>query len=218
MSFIWKLEKYARHDVSRNEGKGGWEVYESSKAELNMTLTESSFLVICHGPTVVESHSLVTARASIRGLVKGDSMMIMYKIRGNTRKFRISFKPTEAQSGIQVCQGCTDKLNKFFPVKITIEPTSESQEATQDPNKMETNETEPQVQTLEGEVSMSTMAQVLTGQLKANLPKAYKETNLPTQDIGMFLRMCLSDPSFPDFVENVDQELKKITKETESDL
>ncbi|XP_050389112.1 meiotic recombination protein REC114 [Patella vulgata] len=215
MSSVWKLERYSRYVTEKNHGKGGWEVYESEKAELNLTLTECSFLVICHGTTVIESHSVVTSRAWMRGLVIGDSMMFLYKVKGNTRKFKIKFKSVNNDSGIKLCSQCTEKLSKYFPIKINSQSTtSQSQEATQDPNG-EQVQGEAVVETLEGEITLSKMAEVLSGKLKANLPKAYEEHKYPTEETGLLLRLCLTDPSFPAFVEHVEKELKNIINESE---
>jgi hypothetical protein len=58
------------------------------------------------------------------------------------------------------------------------------------------------------------MAKLATKIETANLPLAYAQTNLPTEQLGPLIRLCLADPSFPEFVSQVEQELKKITSDT----
>lgn len=48
---------------------------------------------------------------------------------------------------------------------------------------------------------------------KSNLPLAYQQSTLNTEELGPFLRLCLMDQSFPAFVEQVEQELKKLIEE-----
>lgn len=48
---------------------------------------------------------------------------------------------------------------------------------------------------------------------KSNLPLAYQQSALNTEELGPFLRLCLMDQSFPAFVEQVEQELKKLIEE-----
>lgn len=38
-------------------------------------------------------------------------------------------------------------------------------------------------------------------------------TNLPTTDLSTLVRLCLSDPGFPNFVDKVEKELKLLTAE-----
>ena len=43
------------------------------------------------------------------------------------------------------------------------------------------------------------------------LGKTYADTHLPTQQLGAFIRLCLTDANFPSFVEAVEKELNSIT-------
>ena len=36
-------------------------------------------------------------------------------------------------------------------------------------------------------------------------------TNLPISDLPVLIRLCLTDPGFPDFVDKVEKELKLLT-------
>lgn len=39
------------------------------------------------------------------------------------------------------------------------------------------------------------------------LGEAYMRTNFPTEQLGSFIRLCLTDANFPGFVEAVEKEL-----------
>ena len=39
---------------------------------------------------------------------------------------------------------------------------------------------------------------------------AYASTNFPTEQLGAFIRLCLTDSNFPGFVEAVERELNSI--------
>ena len=43
------------------------------------------------------------------------------------------------------------------------------------------------------------------------LGRAYADTNLPTEQLGQFIRLCLTDANFPAFVESVERELNSMT-------
>ncbi|MGH0121505.1 UNVERIFIED_CONTAM: hypothetical protein FKN15_002454 [Acipenser sinensis] len=53
----------------------------------------------------------------------------------------------------------------------------------------------------------------LLGESKLSLPLAYRHSTLPSEELGLFLRLCLLDQSFPAFVEQVEKELRKIANE-----
>ena len=46
--------------------------------------------------------------------------------------------------------------------------------------------------------------------MKKPLGRAYAETDLPTEQLSAFIRLCLSDSNFPGFVEAVEKELNQI--------
>lgn len=45
-----------------------------------------------------------------------------------------------------------------------------------------------------------------------SLGRAYAETNFPTEQLGAFIRLCLTDSNFPGFVESVERELNTMTE------
>lgn len=45
-----------------------------------------------------------------------------------------------------------------------------------------------------------------------SLGEAYASTNFPTEQLGGFIRLCLTDANFPAFVEAMEKELDTLTK------
>ena len=45
---------------------------------------------------------------------------------------------------------------------------------------------------------------------RENLPKAYRESHIPTDIVSDMVHLCLTDMSFPSFVEDVDKEIKRL--------
>ena len=58
--------------------------------------------------------------------------------------------------------------------------------------------------------------QVVTGKVKADLPAAYQQCDISQENISMMVRLCLTDPTFPAFVESVEKELHKIIEESKT--
>ncbi|XP_025090892.1 uncharacterized protein LOC112562101 isoform X2 [Pomacea canaliculata] len=97
----WQLEKYARYVVTKKGTTSGeWKYYSDKPCQrLVMTLTDTEHLVICHGSCILESHSLVTARAWMRGLSKTDSLLLMYKYKQSADKNQVRGQPAAVLSG-----------------------------------------------------------------------------------------------------------------------
>ncbi|XP_059802868.1 meiotic recombination protein REC114 isoform X3 [Hypanus sabinus] len=62
-------------------------------------------------------------------------------------------------------------------------------------------------------MSIKQVAKSMLGDKSFNLPLAYQHSALNTEELGPFLKLCLMDQSFPAFVEQVEQELKKLIEE-----
>ncbi|XP_025090891.1 meiotic recombination protein REC114-like isoform X1 [Pomacea canaliculata] len=165
----WQLEKYARYVVTKKGTTSGeWKYYSDKPCQrLVMTLTDTEHLVICHGSCILESHSLVTARAWMRGLSKTDSLLLMYKYKDGTRRFRVKFCRSRLQTGSSVCAEAADTLSKFFPVKVTEEQVMQSADKNQVRGQP--------AAVLSGEVTLGVLAEtLLSGKNNEVLSAAYK--------------------------------------------
>jgi hypothetical protein len=47
--------------------------------------------------------------------------------------------------------------------------------------------------------------------MSSNQATGSTATHLPTTDLSTLVRLCLSDPGFPNFVDKVEKELKQLT-------
>ncbi|XP_046362913.2 meiotic recombination protein REC114-like [Haliotis rufescens] len=220
MSEVWKIEKYARYLTTPSApGKGQWQQYDDNDGDLVLTLTDSSHLVLCRSTTVMESHSLVTARAWMRGMTKRDSMLLMYKVANETRRFRLKFYGCDGRTAEKQCAVCAEKLSKFFPVKMDSQTTKSMEiTSTNEKSKDAVSPQRTQVELIQGEVTLGKMAQVVSGHLKARLPVAYQHCDFPPEEIKTVIRLCLTDPSFPAFVQQVDTQLQKLIADDASNV
>ncbi|XP_013395079.1 meiotic recombination protein REC114 isoform X1 [Lingula anatina] len=215
----YSLLKYARYVntaadngtkpvYSRQNETMEWKYYEATDENpLTLTLTESQQFVISYGNKIMESHYLVGSHTWLRGVCKGDSMMILCKIQNESRKFRLKFSSTELCSGTQQCASCTATLRKYFPLKAEgdLEAVMAFEECI-------AKEDMDEARSLVGEVSVADMAKALSGEMFASLPLSYHHSNMPQEELSTILRLCLSDSSFPAFVGEVEAELKNIVQ------
>ncbi|XP_041361976.1 meiotic recombination protein REC114-like [Gigantopelta aegis] len=274
MASSWKLERYARY-VTNIPG-GHWQYYDDAKEELRLTLTDSDHLVLFQGYTVMESLSLKTSKAWMRGMVKTDSMLLMYKVQvrnatarvkfftprilnlshwEETRRFSVKFHASDPAIGKAICDDCLQKLANYFPIKMASESqtslTSNSIHDMTDYVKGEKDgekkkemvstlyandqkkrtvlqgqnvssiaeekpENENKVKKLSGDVTLGQIAEVVTGKVNTELPAAYQQCNVSKENISTMVRLCLTDPAFPAFVDSVEQELNKIMAESKT--
>ncbi|XP_076084727.1 meiotic recombination protein REC114-like [Mytilus galloprovincialis] len=210
MKSMWKLNKYARFvqsDVSAmvtKEEKAEWEYFDNTPFPLKLTLADRGHLLVSHGLTIMESYNLTMSQKYLRGQSKGDTMIIFYHMQDVSHRFRIKFAASELKTSHEVCRECAEKMAKYFPVKAIV--TTEAVNLENPSNKT----------TLRGEVTLSDLANVVTGTSKNQLPSVYNNMPTDTTDIGVLLKLCLSDPSFPAYVEQVEKELDNLALNTNS--
>ncbi|XP_038051321.1 meiotic recombination protein REC114-like [Patiria miniata] len=211
----WHLLRYARfvrsNDAAKTGGKeqqeastqaGTWKHFPWSDAEpLMLSIQDSSYLLITRGKLILESHALFDAEHYIKGAVRGDCLLFIQKIKNECRKFRVKFKQGSFPSTVEACADCVVNLRTYFHVK------QEGADTTQKPAADKT--------ILEGEVSLGTVATVLLGSKTLDLPLAYHhhQSSWQPEQLSEMVRLCLADPTFPAFVETVEDELKKLTRD-----
>lgn len=201
----WKLKRYASCVTTTPSSGGEWKHYDEEKNKLVLSLTESHNLIISHGDQVLESLLLLNAQSWLKGVTKGDSMMVICQIKNENRRFRVQFHGDDAPSAVENCSTCVKRLSTYFFIK----GASGTSDSTQ-PQTEKGVEDEP---ALNGDVPIATIAQILKGDLKKKLPLAYHNTNLPTDEMGMLIRLCLADSNFPAFVGKVEEEFEGIIKQ-----
>lgn len=67
---------------------------------------------------------------------------------------------------------------------------------------------------LEGEITLARMAEVVSGATTERLWTTYDRTrSMEGVKLNSLIKLCLADPSFPAYVEQVEKELKKVKDE-----
>ena len=238
VSQIWDVSKYARYidTVSGgSQGKGEWKSYEGMEKAIKLAVLPNHFM-LSGSANVLESFSLLDAHTHVRGVRKGDSLLIVYKMGEGCRRFRVRFQSSAGRSGYRACSECLAALVKHFPWKnFEAESESSTQQAlsqtfsSQMDKLIDTGFTAsqgyqykphqdfapiPTVTTsattsatpIEGSHPLSDLAEILINP-DSELPSIFAGTNYPTELIRYFIQACLTDPSFPGFVKAVQEEL-----------
>lgn len=222
----WEIDRYARfksensEDSSRSRTTTPWSVFDNSSNPMSLMLSDVHQLVISQGSTILESHSLLSARSWMRGVCRNDSLLFMCRIqisrKTEIRKFRVRFCADSSLnlSGSEQCKSCVQKLQQFFPLKTSVVKNGPNDGHLQNITSVnqEDGNSETQQKTLEGEVTLGNMAKNLLS--AKQLPLIYTQHHVDRKTIQQMLRLCLADPAFPAFVGSVEEELKNITMES----
>lgn len=125
-------------------------------------------------------------------------------ILNSLRRFRVKFtKNVNGQSPSESCLDCVNILSKIFPIK-QVSFSNGSDEVKEFVN-MNTDST------IMGDISLAEMAQIITKKDARHLAEAYQHSHLPACNIRKLLQLCLADPNFPAFVEQVEQQLETLS-------
>ncbi|KAK3789709.1 hypothetical protein RRG08_036002 [Elysia crispata] len=212
----WRIDRYARFKSDKPENATQWTVYDDSCDLMRLMLSDVQQLVISQGSAILESHSLLSARSWMRGVCRNDSLLFMCKVqisgKNETRKFRVRFSAADGLSGSDHCSACVERLQQFFPVKMSVVKSSTATDASQNKTDLngEAGDTSLKQQNLEGEVTLGDVAQNLLA--SARLPMAYNQHHINQETLQQMLRVCLADPAFPAFVQSVENELQNIVQ------
>eukprot|EP00794_Sanderia_malayensis_P012052 gene12051-13295_t len=249
----WLLEKYARFvpstagnnalPVSAAPDKsyeGQWKYFCASgtaSSNIKITITAPLNLLIASGEAVVlESFSLLGNEKDswIKAVCKGDSMLILYKLQADTRRFRIKFADGEKLTSQENCLDFVRNISKYIPVKI-VESENENSgsqsmlldqsqtqlnssveyECTSTPRNANAMDKERNIikdAQIFSTMSVQQIAETVLQKSPANnLPTCYKLTNPSVEaNFDAMVKSCLLDPNFPAFVDQVEKSLKTL--------
>ncbi|XP_078393124.1 meiotic recombination protein REC114-like [Cetorhinus maximus] len=140
--------------------------------------------------------------------------------------FRVQFSGDSHKQALEHCSNCVQKLLQYIDVQNPdgknqnqalqlSQPTDMSHSGSLELEGRGTEEGQTVTQSTlpEGRVSIKQLAKSMLGATSPKLPLAYQQSALSTEELGPFLQLCLLDQSFPVFVEQVEQELKKLIDE-----
>ncbi|XP_054930021.1 uncharacterized protein [Dermacentor andersoni] len=129
-----------------------------------------------NGPTQakMECVFLLNSKDWVRGVMKGDSILLLSRFHGNNeRRFRVEFDRFADKTGVEQCQLCTDLLSQYFPFHERSEIAA-------------------------------------TRNTGINSTDFFKQQFESPEVLREIVKSCLQDPSFPNFVKQVDDTLQSL--------
>ncbi|XP_062568870.1 meiotic recombination protein REC114-like [Saccostrea cucullata] len=198
---VWKIQRYARQKTVH---KGGdtieWDDFDDKQSPIELRIQQGNMTLI-HGKTVRDSFS------ELKAISKGKAtlfcaILVIYRLETHTHRFRVKFA-----GGENSCEQCAQQLSDFFPVKILPITVESSQQGEK--------EGKHDKEVVKGEITISKMAEVVNGRTASvKLSAAYdRAQSMNGTQLNTLIKLCLADPQFPAFVEEVEKELVKIKDE-----
>ncbi|KAI6652742.1 Meiotic recombination protein [Oopsacas minuta] len=241
---MWDISKYARYVEGESKelngaSKGEWKSYEGMEKSIKLAVLPDH-LMLSGSSNVLESFSLIEAHTHVRGVRKGDSLLIVYKMGEGSRRFRVRFQSSPGNSGLRGCSECHTVLMAYFPFKNLDENSESSTQpilsqsfSSQVDRLVDTEFNSSQIIQIKQQPNFppaaippslptSSTATHIEGSHPisdlaealmnpdAPLPGCFSGTNYPTEHIRFFIQVCLTDPSFPGFVKAVEQEMEQL--------
>ncbi|CAL1538741.1 unnamed protein product [Lymnaea stagnalis] len=152
----------------------------------------------------------------MRGLSRTDSLLFLYKIKNETRRFRVRFCQQNDASGIKICEDVIRVLSSFITIKMSTMENKQNVEDSVKNNKESSlgmnNAGATSNINITGEITIGVMAKAVLN--KHQLPLAYYQCQPDPETISVFLRTCLADPTFPKFVEAVEDGIKALIEDS----
>uniref|UniRef100_A0AAY4AYR8 Meiotic recombination protein REC114 n=2 Tax=Denticeps clupeoides TaxID=299321 RepID=A0AAY4AYR8_9TELE len=206
---VWKLRRYGRL-VPRSQS---WKVFESgeSAGQVVLSVLDSGHFLLSQAQELLEGFSLINASNFIKAQRISDILLFRVTLKGESRLFRVQFDGSSRAEAVEQCSSAVLRLQEYLPVgsqpssaapiQLSTAPKQDAPLAASPPQHLLVPSFTPRTQTH------------FLGEGDLSLPMAYHHLALPHGDLEPFLRLCLFDPSFPAFVEEVEGELKKLANE-----
>lgn len=173
------LRRYAAYVPDKKKGppsdKGTWKViFSTTNDPLFLYITDTDMVVVNQGSISHECIFLLNSKEWVRGVMKGDSILLLSRFHGNNeRRFRVEFDMYADKTGVQQCQLCKDLLSQYFPFHERAEIAA-------------------------------------TRNTGINATDFFKQKFESPEVLREIVKACLQDPSFPNFVKQVDDTLKSL--------
>ncbi|XP_034042450.1 meiotic recombination protein REC114 isoform X2 [Thalassophryne amazonica] len=217
-SQTWKLKRFGRLiPSSRGKATTPWKVIEAKDSQpgIILTIAESGHLMVLQGHECLDVIFLLVGSDFLKVHQKADNLMLRCTLEGESRMIRVQFAGRSRAEAIKQCSSAVNKLKEYVPVSIQNDsaqslnqPPSEITAPLRQTMRREDMGAEPDV--VQGQVSIKRLTQCFLGECSATLPLTYHYCSLPEDDLEQFLRVCLLDPSFHGFVEQVEREFRKL--------
>ncbi|XP_068178293.1 meiotic recombination protein REC114 isoform X2 [Antennarius striatus] len=217
----WKLQRYGRFVPGCGETEGSpWKVFEAdgNKPEIVLRLVECGYMLVLQGEECLDRIPLLWASDILKVFQKSDNLMFRFTVKGEGRMMRMQFYGSSKAEAIKMCSSAVEKLMEYIPVTTqanTLPHPGQSSAEGSAPAIQSMQEkavaVEPEV--VQGSVTFKRLTQHFLGETSMTLPEIYCYSSLAQGNLGPILRACLLDPTFPAFVQKVEEELKKLVEE-----
>ncbi|AWP01877.1 putative meiotic recombination protein REC114 isoform 2 [Scophthalmus maximus] len=215
----WKLKRYGRV-VPGSREEGGmqpWEVFEANggKPEIVLTIVEPGYMLVLQGQESLDTIPLLCGSDFLRVHQKSDNLMFRVTVEGESRMIRMQFEGSCRAEAVKECSSAVDKLTEYMPVTTQDQAPPSHNQPPADVSAPGTQGTEVGVEpeVVQGSLSIKRLIEHFLGETAMTLPQVYHHCPLAQGDMEPILRVCLLDPSFHLFVENVECELRKLHQE-----
>ncbi|CAI8031980.1 Meiotic recombination protein REC114 [Geodia barretti] len=229
---LWPVEKYARF-VSNQQTSGGtgltakksdgiWQHYSSNEGSIQLALVESNHLMISSGTMIftdsrrfrVKFAPIPPSTAAFETCRQFSAVMapVVLSIREmEAGGFAARDMGTSAHDKVGSTPCALEGDSQFLGYGEDFESTQVISETQSSEMPNMTAGTGPILIPDESSlIPVPDIGKVVQTQGKS-LGRAYADTNLPTEQLGQFIRLCLTDANFPAFVESVERELNCMT-------
>ncbi|XP_063044187.1 meiotic recombination protein REC114 [Engraulis encrasicolus] len=216
---VWKLRRYGRllPTDKKNNNNTSWKVYDSAKSDghIELSILESGHFLLSLAEELLEGFSLVNGASFLRVQKKADVLLFQANMKGESRMFRIQFDGASRPEAIAECERAVQRLEDYLPVGSQEKPAPQcsTSNTTQPPLQAEQGRLPEGAAEVQGSLSLRRLSQHFLGEGCLSLPLAYRSAGpLAPVDLEL-LRLCLLDETFPGYVEEVEQELRRLCQE-----
>ncbi|XP_077568740.1 meiotic recombination protein REC114 isoform X1 [Stigmatopora nigra] len=220
----WCLKRYGRLILATGETdkRESWKIFEAKRGgpEIIFTISEPGYLIVVQGQECLETIPLIGAGNILKAHQKSDNLLLRNSVKGSGYMIRMQFDGSNKAQAIKECLSAAERLREYVPVN-TLEdalppnnqPPAEVPVAVTQPCPQQGEAAGAEPEVVEGSLSIKRLAENLLGIAPLTLPGLYRHALPQPRDLDAFVRICLLDPSFPAFVDQVEGELKKILEE-----
>ncbi|XP_028258085.1 meiotic recombination protein REC114 [Parambassis ranga] len=216
----WRLKRYGRFVPGSNvTGGNSWKIFEATCSEpIVFTIVEAGYMMVLQGQECLDTIPLLCGPGSLKMHQKSDNLIFRYTVKGESRMMRMQFDGSSRAEAINECSSAVEKLMQYVPVTTQddapLHPNQPPSEAPAPATQTCQDKAERvELEVLQGSVSIRHLTQHFLGETTVILPEIYRHSCLTPDDLEPILRVFLLDPSFPSFVEKVEEGLKKMLQE-----
>ncbi|XP_068598514.1 meiotic recombination protein REC114 [Brachionichthys hirsutus] len=218
----WRLKRYGRLGPSSGGTEGSpWKVFEADadKPEIVIRLEACGYLLVLQGQECLDRIPLLLASDILKVFQKSDNLMFRLTAKGEGRMMRMQFYGSSKAEAIKMCSDAVETLMQYIPVTTQADtlprpvrpPAEGSAPVIQQTPQEEAMAVEPEA--VQASVTFKRLTQHFLGEAAVTFPEAYCYGSSAQCNLEHVLRASLLDPTFPAFVEKVEEELRKLVEE-----